>query len=122
MSRLIKVGAESLICFVRFTRSSMGMTCAFLLVVLVYFNAFCAKSATDLLVWFDSPAQAFTQSLPLGNGRLGAMVFGGVEQERIILNEGTLWSGSAQDADRPDAASFLPDIRRLLVQGKNVEA
>jgi len=50
------------------------------------------------------------------------MVFGGVDQERIILNEGTLWSGSRQDADRPDAAEYLPEIRRLLLEGKNVEA
>jgi alpha-L-fucosidase 2 len=85
-------------------------------------TAFASKAPADLLIWFDTPASAFTQSLPLGNGRLGAMVFGGVDQERIILNEGTLWSGSHQDADRPDAAEYLPEIRRLLLEGKNVEA
>ena len=50
------------------------------------------------------------------------MIFGGVAQERIILNESSLWSGSSQDADRPDAAKYLPEIRRLLLEGKNVEA
>ncbi|MCM3900300.1 MAG: glycoside hydrolase family 95 protein [Pyrinomonadaceae bacterium] len=81
-----------------------------------------SNNAADLLLWFDSPAAQFTQSLPLGNGRLGAMVFGGVAEERIILNESSLWSGSPQDADRPDAAKYLPEIRRLLLEGKNAEA
>jgi alpha-L-fucosidase 2 len=71
---------------------------------------------------FDSPATHFTQSSPLGNGRLGAMVFGGVDEERIVLNENGLWSGSPQDADRPDAVQALPEIRRLLLAGQNVEA
>ncbi|CAN5408429.1 glycoside hydrolase family 95 protein [soil metagenome] len=81
-----------------------------------------AKKSADLKIWFEAPAKTFTQSLPLGNGRLGAMVFGGVAEERIILNEGTLWSGSPQDSDRPDASSYLPEIRRLLLAGKNAEA
>ncbi|MET0649486.1 MAG: glycoside hydrolase family 95 protein [Pyrinomonadaceae bacterium] len=76
----------------------------------------------DLAVWFDAPAREFTQSLPLGSGRLGAMVFGGVAEERVVLNESSLWSGSSQEADRPDAAKYLPEIRRLLLEGKNVEA
>jgi alpha-L-fucosidase 2 len=50
------------------------------------------------------------------------MVFGGVSQERVALNESSLWSGSIQDADRPDAAQYLPEIRRLLLEGKNEEA
>lgn len=73
-------------------------------------------------LWFDAPAPSFMQSCPLGNGRLGAMVLGGVEEERIILNESSLWSGSRQDADRPDAARYLPEIRRLLLNKKNFEA
>ncbi|HLM58389.1 MAG TPA: glycoside hydrolase family 95 protein [Pyrinomonadaceae bacterium] len=81
-----------------------------------------AEGQGRLVVWFDSPAREFTQSLTLGSGRLGAMVFGGVESERVLLNEATLWSGSPQDSDRPDAAKFLPEIRRLLHAGDNVEA
>lgn len=73
-------------------------------------------------VKFDAPAAHFTQSVPLGNGRLGAMVFGGVDEERIILNESGMWSGSPQDSDRPDAAKVLPEIRRLLFEGRNAEA
>ena len=84
--------------------------------------AVASNASPDLVIWFDTPAKEFTQSLPLGSGRLGAMIFGGVAQERIILNESSLWSGSSQDADRPDAAKYLPEIRRLLLEGKNVEA
>src|SRR5207344_2977576 len=71
---------------------------------------------------FENPADDFTQSLPLGNGRLGARLFGGGNDERIVLNEGSLWSGSKQESDRPDAAKYLPEIRRLLIEGKNEEA
>lgn len=81
-----------------------------------------AAQPANYLLWFDQPAQKFTESIPLGNGRLGAMVFGGVNEERIALNESSMWSGSPQEADRPDAAQYLPEIRRLLVEGKNAEA
>lgn len=73
-------------------------------------------------LWFDRPARTFHQSLPLGNGRIGAMVFGGVDEERIVLNESSVWSGSRDDADRPNAHQVLPEIRRLLLAGQNVEA
>ncbi|MEX0331817.1 MAG: glycoside hydrolase N-terminal domain-containing protein [Puniceicoccaceae bacterium] len=68
------------------------------------------------------PATHFTESLPLGNGRLGAMLFGGVDAEKIVLNENGMWSGSPQNADRPGAAEALPEIRQLLLEGKNAEA
>jgi alpha-L-fucosidase 2 len=71
---------------------------------------------------FDKSASHFTESCPLGNGRLGAMLFGGVDEERIALNESGMWSGSPQDADRSNAAAVLPEIRRLLLAGKNAEA
>jgi len=73
-------------------------------------------------LWFDKPATRFQQSLPLGNGRIGAMIFGGVDEERIVLNESSVWSGSREEADRPDAHAVLPEIRQLLLAGKNVEA
>ena len=76
----------------------------------------------ERLVRFDAPATHFTQSVPLGNGRMGMMLFGGTNEERIILNESGMWSGSPQDADRPNAAAVLPEIRRLLLEGKNAEA
>ncbi len=77
---------------------------------------------SETTIWFDAPATNFTESTPLGNGRLGAMMFGGVNDERIVLNESSVWSGSRQDADRPDAYKYLPEIRQLLLEGKNVEA
>jgi alpha-L-fucosidase 2 len=79
-------------------------------------------SAPETTIWFDAPADDFTASSPMGNGRLGAMMFGGVNEERIVLNESSVWSGSRQDADREDAYKVLPEIRRLLLEGKNPEA
>jgi alpha-L-fucosidase 2 len=83
----------------------------------------CGASDPKTTLWFEQPATSFHESLPLGNGRIGAMVFGGVNEERIVLNEGSLWSGSRDErADRPEAHKALPEIRRLLLEGKNVEA
>src|SRR5271170_6294993 len=76
----------------------------------------------ETTIWFDKPAKDFTESSPMGNGRLGAMMFGGVDEERIVLNESSVWSGSRQDADRPDAYKVLPKIQKLLLEGKNPEA
>ncbi|HVW20289.1 MAG TPA: glycoside hydrolase family 95 protein [Opitutaceae bacterium] len=76
----------------------------------------------DSPYWFGAPADAFTASCPLGNGRIGAMVFGRTDRERIVLNETGMWSGGPQDADRRDALEALPEIRRLLLAGKNAEA
>ncbi len=76
----------------------------------------------DTTLWQAKPAKNFMESTPLGNGRLGAMDFGGIEQERIALNEDSLWSGSVQNADRTNAAATLPEIRRLLLERKNDEA
>jgi alpha-L-fucosidase 2 len=78
--------------------------------------------APELAVRFSSPATAYTESCPVGNGRLGAMIFGNPADERIVLNETGVWSGSPHDTDRPDAHRYLPEIRRLLFAGKNVEA
>jgi len=76
----------------------------------------------DNTIWLSAPARSFTESTPLGNGRLGAMMFGGVNEERIVLNESSVWSGSLQDADRKGAHKVLPEIRRLLMEGKNAQA
>ena len=74
-------------------------------------------------LWYRRPATQWVEALPVGNGRLGAMVFGGVEKERLQLNEDSVWSGQPRpDADRPDAYKALPEIRRLLAEGKYREA
>ncbi|MCC6538032.1 MAG: glycoside hydrolase family 95 protein [Bryobacterales bacterium] len=75
-----------------------------------------------LTLRFTEPAKLFTASCPVGNGRVGAMLFGGVEEERLALNEISLWSGSAEDPNRANAHEALPEIRRLLFAGKNHEA
>ena len=91
-------------------------------IFVLFFFALRLSGADEKKIWFDSPAANFTASCPLGNGRLGAMMFGGVDEERIVLNESSMWSGSRQEADRPDAFKALPEIRRLLLEGKNTEA
>jgi alpha-L-fucosidase 2 len=93
-----------------------------LITLLAAFSFAALAAAPDTTVWLAKPAKNFLESIPLGNGRLGAMDFGGIEEERVALNEDSLWSGSVQDADRTNAAAALPEIRRLLLEGKNVEA
>ena len=78
--------------------------------------------SVEHMLWYDSPAEAWEERLPLGNGRLGMAVDGSVEQEHIILNEISLWSGCEADYANPDAAESLTEIRELLKQGKNAEA
>src|SRR5580704_782592 len=80
------------------------------------------STAPETTIWFDAAAKEFTESSPMGSGRLGAMMFGGVDDERIVLNESSVWSGSPQNADRPDAYKVLPEIQKLLLEGKNPEA
>jgi alpha-L-fucosidase 2 len=76
----------------------------------------------DLKLWYKTPAANWNAALPVGNGRLGAMVFGGTKTERIQLNENTLWGGYAQETVNPKAAAALPEVRRLLFAGKPAEA
>ena len=75
-----------------------------------------------LRLHYNKPAATWEETLPLGNGRLGMMPDGGVDNEKIVLNDITLWSGSPQDANNYDAYKKLPQIRELLLAGKNVEA
>ena len=72
----------------------------------------------NLVLWYQKPAQAWTDALPVGNGRLGAMVFGGVKQERIQLNEETLWDGGPRDTNNPKALEALPKVQQLLFDDK----
>jgi alpha-L-fucosidase 2 len=78
--------------------------------------------STDLKLWYDKPANFWVEALPLGNGRLGAMVFGIPYRERIQLNENTVWAGSPYRNDNPEMLAALPDIRRLIFDGKFQEA
>ncbi|NNM88788.1 MAG: glycoside hydrolase family 95 protein, partial [Phycisphaerae bacterium] len=68
----------------------------------------------DLKLFYRQPANAWTEALPLGNGRLGAMVFGQVHNERLQLNESTLWSGGPKDCNNAHARAVLPELRQAL--------
>ena len=70
-------------------------------------------TATTPKLWYRQPAEAWNQALPVGNGRLGAMVFGGIAAEHIQLNEETLWTGGPYDPVVKGAATALPEIRRF---------
>ena len=75
-----------------------------------------AQPAGELALWYRQPASIWTDALPVGNGRLGAMVFGGLETERLQLNEDTLWSGAPKDWNNPEARKHLPEVRRLVLE------
>jgi len=77
---------------------------------------------SDLKLWYAEPARAWTHALPVGNGRLGAMVFGGAAEARYQLNEDSLWCGRPHDYSRDGAARHLPEIRRLLFDGQQRQA
>jgi len=81
-----------------------------------------APAAERPILWYRSPAKEWTQALPIGNGNLGAMVFGGIEQERLQLNEHSLWSGRPVEIDSPHTLEVLPKVRQLLFDGKYTEA
>jgi alpha-L-fucosidase 2 len=80
------------------------------------------QDAPPLELWYRRPAAQWVEALPLGNGRLGAMVFGGVERERLQLNEDTLWSGGPSDWNNPKAREALAEVRRLIRAGQYSEA
>lgn len=79
-------------------------------------------SANDLTLWYRTPAAEWNHALPVGNGRLGAMVFGRVGTERIQLNEESVWDGHPMDRANPEALPALPEVRRLIFEGRNKEA
>src|SRR5262245_53217947 len=74
------------------------------------------------LIWYRQPAETWNEALPLGNGRLGGMVFGGVQSERLQLNEDTVWAGEKRDRNNPEGARGIAEVRRLLLSGKVKEA
>ncbi|MDO7846194.1 glycoside hydrolase N-terminal domain-containing protein [Hymenobacter sp. M29] len=81
-----------------------------------------AAAQQPLMLRYAQPAAKWTDALPIGNGRLGGMVYGGVGQEHIQFNEATLWTGRPRAYARPGAAQYLPQIRQLLAEGKQADA
>jgi alpha-L-fucosidase 2 len=95
-------------------RSLLAVGCACL--------ALAGLAEEPALVWFEQPATNWTEALPLGNGRLGAMVFGGVAQEHLQLNEESLWAGCPVESFPEDFPKHLAEVRRLIFARKNAEA
>ena len=86
-------------------------------------SAWAAPEPNPTTIWYPQPAAKWEEALAVGNGRLGAMIFGGIEKERLQLNEITVWSGSLeQNADKPEAYKSLPAIRQLIGEGKYADA
>ncbi|HOF21349.1 MAG TPA: glycoside hydrolase N-terminal domain-containing protein, partial [Bacteroidales bacterium] len=104
--------------------------------IIIFLPLSCREKTGSLRLWYDHPADAsvpdtgdgwrndpeWLKALPVGNGFLGAMIFGDVNMERIQLNEKSLWSGSPDDNNNPEAYTSLNAIRQLLFDGKYREA
>ena len=86
------------------------------------FTVGCISVAAQYRLWYDQPAQTWTQALPVGNGVIGGMVFGTPAVEHIQLNEETIWAGQPNNVVNPNAKEALPEVRRLIFEGKYKEA
>ena len=95
---------------------------SFNLLFLTSFLLFGQDKPSGLKIWFNQPAQNWNDALPVGNGRLGAMIFGGVEKEHLEINEATVWTGEPRWDANPEALKSLPKVRQLLFEGKYKEA
>lgn len=94
----------------------------FFLISFVIINNATAQSETLLKLWYHNPAVQWVEALPVGNGRLGAMVFGNPAREKIQLNENTIWAGQPYRNDNPEAKEALSEVRKLIFEGKYMEA
>ena len=92
------------------------------LILIIFFLTTCLGLSAQNKLWYRQEAKAWTDALPLGNGRLGAMVYGGVETDHIQFNEETLWTGKPRDTSHPEAVKYLAQIRQLLKEGKQKDA
>lgn len=85
-------------------------------------EGFASAPAEPLCLWYRQPAEKWTEALAVGNGRLGAMVFGGIDNERLQLNEDTLWAGGPYEPINSEALTALPEARRLILAGQYRQA
>lgn len=108
--------------FVLLKISSMKITPKFLIIPTVAMMSLEAMAGQEHKLWYDSPAQVWTEALPLGNGRLGAMVYGNPGAEQIQLNEETIWAGQPNNNANPEAREWISKIRQLVFDGKYREA
>ncbi|MDR3651836.1 MAG: glycoside hydrolase family 95 protein [Paludibacter sp.] len=93
-----------------------------LILLIVYCFQSLSAQKNEYKLWYNKPAQVWTEALPLGNGRLGAMVFGNPAAEQIQLNEATIWAGKPNNNANPDALENIPKVRQLVFAGKYLEA
>ena len=77
-----------------------------------------SSAGNDQRLWYDTPASCWLEALPLGNSKMGAMVFGGTDVEEIGLNEETFWSGRPHNNNSPEAYAYMDEIRRLVLEGR----
>jgi alpha-L-fucosidase 2 len=96
--------------------------CLFIGFYLFVFLQTAISQQNQLIMWYEKPAKQWVEALPVGNGRLGAMVFGDPYKEVIQLNENTVWAGQPNRNDNPDAKEALPEVRKLIFEGKYKEA
>ncbi len=101
---------------------SMNKICLYLFVFTILTGAGAVAQSSDLVLWYRQPAQLWTEALPIGNGDLGAMIFGGVGEDHLQLNEATFWTGQPRSYQREDAHQYLDTIRQLLFAGRQAEA
>jgi alpha-L-fucosidase 2 len=92
------------------------------LVLLLVTSSAAAAPPAGLVLWYPRPATRWVEALPVGNGRLGAMVYGGTSDEQIQLNENTVWTGYPRSYEHQGAVRVLDAIRQLLAQGKQADA
>ncbi|HEX2474328.1 MAG TPA: glycoside hydrolase family 95 protein, partial [Lacipirellulaceae bacterium] len=93
-----------------------------ILIGFAWLSAAQAESNDELVLWYEKPAAEWVEALPIGNGRLGAMIFGGFDTERIQFNDNTLFTGKPHDYAHEGASKYLPVLRKLLFEGKQQEA
>ena len=93
-----------------------------LIAFLIAHFSFLISASAQHRLWYDQPAQTWTQALPVGNGVIGGMVFGTPAVEHIQLNEETLWAGQPNNVINPNAKAALPEVRQLIFEGKYKEA
>jgi len=101
---------------------SFGAKLALVVVAATALSVAARASESDFNLTYDKPAAKWTEALPVGNGRIGAMVFGGTEDERLQINESTLWGGGPHNYTNPEAFNHLEEIRQLIFAGKVDEA
>lgn len=106
----------------RMNRVGAGARSAGVVALLLAAPAPPGLAAQAVSLWYDRPATEWIEALPVGNGRLGGMVFGGVAEERIQFNESTLWNGGPHDYTHAGASEVLPQLRSLLFEGRQAAA